>query len=250
VVLLIQLNPTLSLSAGTSLNFGSSILKIASSSVSLPNVTTLTAGTGSLEFTSNAAQTFTPKYGVTNPAIVKKGTGTLTIDNNPLITAKITAKSGTIMMDTSFSADTLEIQSSAVFNLAPYNAEDTVKTVIGAGSLQLNQTLLNVSGNLDATTFSNISATSGGFRFVGSSPQTYRPKAGVMSPDIDQSGTGGTTIIDNPLKVSALYVSEGTLNLGNGLIDSTGNIYGTPSGTLHFGSSTLKLGGMSDIYFR
>ncbi|MBL8026393.1 MAG: hypothetical protein JNL74_08270, partial [Fibrobacteres bacterium] len=237
------------INGGTNLNFGSSLLKTATANVNLSSLATLTAGSGAIEFTSNSPQTLVPRYGVLNPMIVKKGTGTLTVNTHPLRTAKIVINEGFVNMDTSFAADTLAIQASGTINLAPYNAEDTVNTVIGTGSLQLNQTLLNVSGNLDATGFSNISATSGGFRFVGSTPQTYKPRAGVMSPDIEQSGTGTTTIINNPLKVSALYVSNGTLNLGNGLVDSTGAIYGTASGTLNFGSSTLKLGGISDIFF-
>ncbi|MBN2037878.1 MAG: DUF2341 domain-containing protein, partial [Chitinispirillaceae bacterium] len=77
---------SLSISGSGGIDFGSSVMKVAVTTVNFNVAGTLAAGTGTLEFCRSAgiSQTFTPKAATIHPAINHTGSDTLRLATNPL----------------------------------------------------------------------------------------------------------------------------------------------------------------------
>ncbi|MCU0609370.1 MAG: FG-GAP-like repeat-containing protein, partial [Chitinispirillaceae bacterium] len=81
--------------ANAGLNFGSAILRCYGAAADFSSLSTLTAGTGTLDF-CGGTQTFTPKIGVMHPHIVKNSTGTLWLSTNSLRALSMSLAAGTL----------------------------------------------------------------------------------------------------------------------------------------------------------
>ncbi len=235
------------ISGGTTLNFGSSVLKVASSSVDFSNLSTLTAGTGVLEFTGIGAQSFIPKSGLVSPRISKKETGNLTISNTHLKSAMFVIHGGTVTFDSTFNIDTIEVQSGASVNfggMGPSLDQDTVKIIQGNGELNFGYRKTVTTGNIDLSTFSNVFGMSeAGLIFAAPTPVSLTPRNNYMMDYLEQKGPGALTIISNNLSVGDFVLSGGTLDLGNGLSDSIKYSMSTSAGTdIIFNNSELVIG--------
>ncbi len=104
---------------------------------------------------------------------------------------------------------------------------------------------LTVTGDADFSTGGPITAGDGTLEFTGTSAQTFTPKSGQTFPEIEQDGSGGTTVLTNGFTANTLSIEDGSFNLGTSLTHTVGAVT-TPGGTggvLNFGSSTLQATG-------
>ena len=208
---------TLSISGGT-LDFGSSTLQVAGSSVDFSSLGSLTAGTGTLAFTSSTAQAFIPLSGSTFPAITKSGAGTVTL-NSGLAASSLAMGGGT--WDWSSYTHTLGAITST------------------GGTMAFNTATVKVSGNCNLSGLASVTNTSAHLEFNGSSAQTFTPKSAATHPAIDKTGSG-TITLGGAVTMGALSVSGGTWNWPGGIsimpsLTTTGGI------TMGFGSGTVRI---------
>jgi len=229
-----------------SINMGSSIFKVGGTNIDFSNITSLTPGTGILDFTGNSGQqTFTPKAGVSFPLVRQMGTGGTKIKGKPFSAQKLMVNASAVVFDTVARVDTIQVNAGATmdFGTKYMFPGDTVTNINGAGNLYLNQPTIYVKGDLNLSTFSTVTQSATGIiKFMGATVQNFTPKAGVNLASISQNSPSTTNVLTNGFKVNYLDLSAGTLNLGAGLVDSAGDISNT-AGNLNLGTSTLKLSG-------
>ncbi|MFH0920778.1 MAG: hypothetical protein V1913_10485, partial [Fibrobacterota bacterium] len=234
-----------SASAGTSLEFESATLKFGGATLDLNSVDDVFPQTGILEFKNISPATFTPKSNANPVIVVNTGGAMVTVANQPLNTPKIIVQNGTLHLDTAFIADSVFVQAGATFEQGTGNYSDTLKSIEGAGSVDMGFADFNVTGNLDLTGFNSFIG-SGTIRFVGATAQNLVPKANTMYPAIEQDGSGGTTVITNGLHTQGLTITSGAFNIGAALVDSVGStLTGAGGGTLDFGTSVLRTAAVS-----
>jgi hypothetical protein len=235
--------------SGGNLNIGTSTLKLGGTNVNFNNLPTLTASPGSVvEFTGNSGQqTFTPKWNYSLSIIKQTGSGGTKITGQPFHAQKLMVNSSTVLFDTAAKVDTITVNTGAIMDFGTkYNGfSDTVTTITGTGSLSLNNPWICVMGDLNLSPFSAVSqSVNGQLKFAGANPQNFTPKLGVILNYVQQVGSGGTTVLANGFKTNTLDLYAYTLNLGAGLVDSTGSV-AVFAGSLTMGSSTLKIGASS-----
>ncbi len=181
----------------------------------------ITPGSGTLAFSGSGAQTFIPKSGTAFPRILQNGVGTTTISTNNLSAADLTLASGTFHLGAGLTHSFVGIS--------------------GGGGLNFGTSNINVSGSVDLSTATVTVGASNTLTFVGSSPQTYTPKAGLTGLNLAQRGGGGTTILGTGISITSLTITSGTLHLGTALSHTVTGAISLTSGSLDFGSSTLSL---------
>jgi hypothetical protein len=189
----------------------------------------ISAGTGTLQFTGTSAQNFTPLASATFPAITQNGAGGTTILAD-LSAGALTAANGELNLGTGRT-----IQVTSVGSANP-----------STGSINFGTSVLKVSG---AANFGSVSVNPGssGARliFTLAGTQAFTPKAGSIFPDIEQNGSSGTTTVGTRgFKGNQLIITAGTFALGGGLSDTVTRFTGT-AGTLNFGTGTLAVTGDS-----
>ncbi|MBD3320579.1 MAG: hypothetical protein GF350_05720, partial [Chitinivibrionales bacterium] len=85
---------------GGTLDFSSSTLNINNTDGDFSGLSSLTPGTGAIDFSSTGTQIFTPLLSVTHPEIIHSGTGTLQLATNDLYAEKMTNSGGTLNFNT------------------------------------------------------------------------------------------------------------------------------------------------------
>ena len=234
---------------GGTLHFGSCTLKV-NSDIDFGSLDSVIAGTGVLEFIGYAQKVFSPGTASVMPSIIQNGLGTTTVAPlRGLKAPRLHVLSGTLKIDTSFVIDTIQVGENGVLEL--YNASsfslDTVTTLMGAGILYLNRSVLHVRGNLDLSTFSNVVSATGKISFIGNTFQSFTPRDDFTFEHLIQDGSGSTTVLGTGFKTRYFTVNKGVFNLGTGLKDSIGSASFHSSGTLDLGSCTLQVA--TDIDF-
>ena len=204
--------------------FSSFSLTIATGNADFRSGGSISAGSGSLTFTSASAQTLIPKSGGTLPAITLNGSGGVTLATNNLTAGDLTLTQGTLDLGTGFTH--------TVGNISPASS----------GGLVFNNSTLNATGS--SVSFNNLGTLNygtGTLAFQGASAQTFTPKSGVFHPKFKQDGAGGTTLVGGNFTTSGLSLVSGTFHLGAShyIVANQMNVTG---GGLDFGSSTLETG--------
>ncbi|HKP96813.1 MAG TPA: PA14 domain-containing protein [Fibrobacteria bacterium] len=206
---------------GGGLNFNTATLSVAAASVDLHLLSALNPGTGTLEFTRATAQSFTPKASTVHPTLLQSGAGTTTVMGN-------------------LEMGTLSLTGSGAFDLGNGWMHRTTGFSASGGSLKFNASTLQFSGPaLNLNTVTSIFPGTGTLEFTGTSPQSFTPQLNTVHPAIRQSGSGGTTIVTNPLLTNSLLITGGTLHMGS--FDLSVPSFTATGGGLDFGSAVLSL---------
>ena len=210
------------------LRFNASTLRIISGNADLSNVA-ITKGSGLLEFTAAAAQNFIPRNGGgAYPPVVISGGGTVTVTTNNLIADSLIILSGTYNCGAGRTTTVAGMRGTALGNIN-----------IATGALT------DTSEVVDLSQFGVITRGTGTLTLGrGSSGQTLIFGEGDTVYNLTQAGAGGTTVTTRGFAVANnLTVTTGTLNLGTGLTHHAIAVTGSATGTLAFGSSTLRVSG-------
>lgn len=216
-------------SGSGSLDFNSSNLD-ATGDVDLSGLAAVTAtAANALRFTGSSAQTYKANASNVTLALVQNGTG------------------GTTASAPSFTASSLAIAGGA-FNLGSGLIHTIVNGLnLTGGILDFGSSTLQVqAASVNLASLAGLTAGSGTLRFTGASAQTFTPMAGATHPNLNQYGSGGTTIAGNGVTAATLTLNSGTFNLGAGLshyFTTVSDGGGGPYGSLNFGSSTLHVTG-------
>jgi hypothetical protein len=210
------------IATGGTLNFGSSILKVAGSSVDFSAIGSIVPGTGKLEFCHSVVQAFIPKVGVTFPEIVQNGMVSTSLSNR-LDAAGITVLKGTFILNTSRTGGNIGFICGSV------------------GSLDFNNDSINVSDIVDLSALA-VNPGTGILRFVNNTPKTFVPKNGGPNPRLIKAGTGTTTIGANYLVGPRLELKSGTFALGpGGIFAHQVDTLRISGGSLDFQTCTLSV---------
>jgi autotransporter-associated beta strand protein len=199
------LSSNLSVSGGV-LDFGSSTLQVSASSVDLSALAGLTAGTGTLEFSSAANQAFIPAT-VGNPKLKKSGAGPLIV-NGPLDAGALTLTAGTW----DWGSGTLN---HAVNGIA---ASGSSAMVFGSNTVTVREGACDLSG------LGSLNAGSGQLVLYSTGSQGFTPLAGSGHPKVVKTGSGTTSLLAADLTSAGMQVQAGTLDLGNRAVTVNGNL--------------------------
>jgi autotransporter-associated beta strand protein len=210
---------SLSLNGGN-LDFGSSTLEVQGSSADFSNLASIAPASGTLIFSSASGQAFIPKSGAAFPAIVKNGSGALTLNSYGLNAQSLTMNGGN--WDWSSYTHTLGSIASA------------------SGMMLFNASTVEVTGNCDLSGLSAVAGAAAHLDFTGGSAQIFTPVAGGSThPHVRKLGAGTTTLAGN-LTTSSLLVSGGTLDLAaTSLIANSG--LGITGGTLRADDASVSV---------
>ncbi|MBL8027706.1 MAG: hypothetical protein JNL74_14890, partial [Fibrobacteres bacterium] len=232
--------------AGGTLHFGTSNLQVGMSSISFGSIGSIIPGSGEMQFTGDM-QTFTP-LAAGNPKLKKLGSANnLSISGEHLRSPKLVIANGGVIFDSTFNIDTIEVQSGASVNfggMGPTAYNDTVKSIIGNGELNLGYYKTVVTGNIDLSPFSNVfGMSSAGFIFAAPSSVSYTHKDGLLLEYLEQKGPGTLNISGNGFNVNELALTGGTLNLSSSLNDTINHMLTTaPGANLNINNATLAIG--------
>ncbi len=208
-------------SAGGTLDFGSSRLKIAGSSVDFSNLGAVAANSGQLEFLGFSAQAFIPKAGSMFPEIVASGSGNINVQANRLFSHGITINGG---------------------NFTFSSFDDSVGFIGGlGGSLSFNIDTVNAYDTVNLNFISSVNPGTGWLKFVNDAPKKFVPKNGGPAPRIIKSGSSVTTVTMTHLVGPRLDVISGAFSLGtDGLLHSVDTLF-TMGGSIDFANCTLSV---------
>jgi len=172
--------------------------------------------------------------------VTKQGTGAMTLTGINTFTGTLDIQAGTVVANEAGNnaiADTATVNAAAGATFDVQSASETIGTLTGAGTAQLNANDLTV-GDASDFTFGGDLAGSGGFTKQGT---------GAMTLGGDSSGfTGATTLSAGSLVANGQLGGAVTVNAGSTLM-GTGTLNGsvTNNGAVAPGNSigTLAVGG-------
>ncbi len=117
-----------------------------------------------------------------------------------------------------------------------------------SGTFDFRNFTLTVSGNADFSNVGGIGNSGGTLKFYSSinGKKYFIPRAGILFPNIYQSGVGGggdtVVVMANPLKAGRFYKQYGTWDWGNfGAKHSVQSLINDMSGEIDFGNCTLQV---------
>jgi hypothetical protein len=213
---------TLTLGAG-GLDFGASTLRVGAATVDLRGLSSLAAGSGTLEFTGASAQTFHPRAASIHPAILQSGAGTTSVESNALQAGSLTLSAG-------------------VFDLGAtprIHALSSFASTGGALTFQGN-TLQITTGDADFSGLAALNQGTGVVEFTAATgTQVFTPKASATHPGIAHSGAGTLRLAANALTARSFDQSAGFLDF-NGM-----DVTVTPGGFAVSGGGAATLAGLA-----
>ncbi|MBX9805812.1 MAG: autotransporter-associated beta strand repeat-containing protein, partial [Alphaproteobacteria bacterium] len=218
--------------------------------------TTITAGTltgnttslrgnildnASLIFNQTAAGTFAGNISGTG-TLTKSGVGTLTLSGANTYAGPTTVNNG-ILQGVVPTATALTVTNPGVFNL---NANRTIGSLTGNGSVTLNAFILTTGGNNASTTYSGVMSGTGGLTKTGtgnftlSGANTYTGGTTITGGTL----TGNTTsLTGNILDNAALVFNQTTAGTFAGNISGTGTLTKLGAGNLTLSGANTYTGG-------
>ncbi|MDB5049237.1 MAG: hypothetical protein JWO30_2308 [Fibrobacteres bacterium] len=207
------------------LNFNGSDLTVPGN-VDMTGITVIGSGK-TLTFNGPSAQTYIPDASSSDLNITKSGAGITTVSGADATIPTLALAAGVFNLG---SGRTVTV--TTTFTTNPGCGLD-----LGSSTLAVGAATMNMSG------VTNFTPGTGTLKFIGSSAQSFRPKAGAIYPRIHQSGTGTTTVSTSGFIADTLQLSgTGTLSLGSVLTNSISGLIAS-GGTLNFATSTLRFDG-------
>ncbi|MDB5104420.1 MAG: hypothetical protein JWP91_2109 [Fibrobacteres bacterium] len=221
----------LTMNANGNLDFGSSTLNYTGATMDFRNLTTLTAGSGTIAFMggSGVNTTLIPKTGMTLPAISKFNANTVTLSTNGLTAGTFTMTGGNWNWGNGLSHSITSISGSA-----------NPTMLFGSSTVAVN------SGNADFTGM-NVTANTGTLSFTGTSgTQILKPKSGQTHPTIAHPGASTLQLATNALICLSFTHSGGTFDFNSLNVTTSGNFTvtnGTSATFTNLGGRTLTVSG-------
>ena len=221
---------TLTISGGI-LDFGSAHLQVPATTVNFNSLSSLIPGSGVLEFIGTSPQTFTPKSGTGNPAILLNGSGGVTLATN-LNTLGIDIQAGTLNLGTGHT----------------HIVTGGGNIVTSGGGLNFSSSILEAEGNVNLSGLATTTPGSGTLRFTSNGSISFTPKAATTYPNIEHTGTSNITLATNPLTCASFNQTAGSFNLAGLALTtvSAGDLTvtnGTSTSLTGLGSTSVTVAG-------
>ncbi|WP_306604342.1 autotransporter-associated beta strand repeat-containing protein [Azonexus sp.] len=187
----------------------------------------------------NSSTTFSGAISSTNTSgITKSGTGTLTLTGTNTYTGATTVSAGELRLvngSGTVIADSSAVTVASGATLKVYN-DETLGSIAGAGSLNVNNGILTVGGDNTSTTFSGVISNT----ITGNLVKTG---SGTWTLSGTNTYTGTTTVSAGSLLVNGTNSGTGSFSVGAaGTLGGTGSIAGSVAlssgATLSAGSVT------------
>lgn len=193
------------------------------------------AGVGGGTFEVDPTKTLTLSGEISGEGdLTKTGDGTLALNGTNTYTGATTVSAGTLVIAGGASLSdsaTLTVASGATLTLS--NANETVGSLAGAGSVGLNSYTLTAGSDNTSTTYSGVMSGAGGLTKTGTGTMiltgtnTYTGTT-TVSAGVLQIGDGGSTgsIAGDALASASLILNSSALNPGTFTIQSGGVLGG------------------------
>lgn len=234
-----SLGSSLKMMGGT-LNFGNSKLRTGTASLAMNGAGTIIPSNGGIEFMSMGTQNFIPPPISVLPTI-QSSSYQLHIKQNRLHTNHLQVNSGSVILDTTVSADTLDVNygASLMFDTIA-NQKDTIGNINGNGMLTFGKTTITIHGDANFSYFTSFSGIAD-IEFSSLEDRSFIPNNNFLFNKIKKTGNNILTINAHGLRVNSLSVLGGALNW---------SVYGdTIFDTLYVKNATMNLG-TSAVVFR
>ncbi|HEX2955574.1 MAG TPA: hypothetical protein VHO70_02010 [Chitinispirillaceae bacterium] len=201
--------------------------------------------TGTINFDGAGNQIVKSNPLVRFPAIEKNSSYNLAIGNNHFRARSLKIVYGQVIMDTSFSIDSINVSYSAGLILdTTGDQKDSIGYINGNGMLAFGSTILHIKGDANFSYFNSLSGNAE-IEFESFENRTFIPKDNFIFNKIKKIGNN-TLIIDmHGLHVNILDVLGGTLNWAT----YNDTIYDTlcvKNATMNLGNNTIVFRSLID----